>query len=152
MKRLSVTSPAIAAALLSTAMGVAPLSAWAENPAEMTSSSAASFLVFFDWGKPELGGDTKATLDKVIAAYRQEPDVHVRLEGHTDRSGSAAVNLRSARRRAAEVRSYLIANGIPATNVTIVSHGESQPLIATEDGVREVQNRRVEIFLTASGH
>ena len=151
MKRLSVTSAVIAAALLSAAIGGAPVRAQAGNSTEMASSSGASFLVFFDWGKPELGGDAKATLDKVIAAYRKKPDVRMRLEGHTDRSGSAAANLRSARRRAAEVRSYLIANGVPGNVISIVSQGESQPLITTEDGVREVQNRRVEIFLTASG-
>jgi outer membrane protein OmpA-like peptidoglycan-associated protein len=71
----------------------------------------------------------------------------MRIEGHTDRSGTATVNKRSALRRAEQVRDYLVAKGVTARAVSIVAHGEARPLIPTEDGVREVQNRRVEVIL-----
>ena len=67
------------------------------------------------------------------------------IDGHSDRSGASAANLASSRRRAEFVRDYLAARGIPGGAMTIRAYGESWPIIATEDGVREVQNRRVEI-------
>ena len=143
MKRFPLSSLAIAAAVASGIAGAGLLRA----EAKAQPSQGGPFLVFFDWGKPELGGDTKATLDKVAEVYAAAPGSRLRIEGHTDRSGSAAVNLTSARRRAAEVRDYLVSKGVPRGAVSIVSHGERRPLIPTEDGVREVQNRRVEIFL-----
>lgn len=139
MTRFSWSSSALAASLLAVAGGFAEVKA---QP-----SPSGSFLVFFDWAKPELTGDTKAVLDKVAEAHAAAPGPRLHLEGHSDRSGSAAVNLRSARRRAAEVRDYLVAKGVPAEVISIVSHGESRPLIPTADGVREVQNRRVEIIV-----
>ena len=102
-------------------------------------------LVFFDWGKPELRGDDAATLDQVAVAWRAEPAARLRLVGHTDRSGSALFNRSAGLRRADRIRTELEKRGIPKSAMSIVSMGEEQPLVPTEDGVREVQNRRVEI-------
>ena len=122
--------------------------------ASVTAAIAAQGLVpgrtfvFFDWGKPELSGEAKAILDEVAGAY--QPGATLRIAGHTDRSGSAAVNRRSARQRAASVRDYLAARGVPAGAMAVESHGEESPIVATEDGVREAQNRRVEIITGAA--
>lgn len=114
----------------------------AHQPGAMPSGP---FMVFFDWGKPEIRGDDAATLDQAAAAWRANPAARVRLSGHTDRSGSAAVNLRAGYRRAEMVGFELAKRGIPRNAMHIASFGEQQPLVPTEDGVREVQNRRVEI-------
>ena len=103
------------------------------------------FRVFFDWGKPELTRDAEATLAEVLAAYRQSQPARVSVAGHTDRSGSAAVNLAASRRRAEAVRARLIALGVPASAIVVSAFGETRPIVPTEDGVREAQNRRVEI-------
>jgi len=105
---------------------------------------AGPTLVFFDWGKSELSGDTKASLDKVAELYRQAPRP-MTIDGHSDRSGASASNLASSRRRAGIARDYLAGRGVPASAMTVRAYGESWPIIATADGVREVQNRRVEI-------
>ena len=105
---------------------------------------AGPALVFFDWGKSELSGDAKASLDKVAERYRQAPRP-MTIDGHSDRSGADASNLGSSRRRAEIARDYLAAAGVPAGAMTVRAYGESWPIIATADGVREVQNRRVEI-------
>lgn len=89
-------------------------------------------IVFFDWGKPELGGEAKAALDKIADAYRQAPGGRVRVTGHTDRSGSIATNRRAGLRRAREVGAYLAARGVPVAAMTISSHGEERPLVPTE--------------------
>ena len=50
-------------------------------------------------------------------------------------------------RRANAVKNELVKAGVPAANIVVVSRGESMPLVQTADGVREPQNRRVEIVL-----
>ena len=65
--------------------------------------------------------------------------------GHADRSGSAQYNIGLSERRNASTRAYLTARGIPDGNITSQGFGESQPRVPTADGVRELQNRRVEI-------
>jgi outer membrane protein OmpA-like peptidoglycan-associated protein len=105
----------------------------------------ATFMVFFDWGKGEVRGDDTATLDKVAETYRANPSARLKLAGHSDRSGSAAANRRTALERAETIRTELEKRGIPGNAISVASFGEVQPLVPTEDGVREVQNRRVTI-------
>jgi len=100
--------------------------------------------VFFNWGDGELSGDAKAELEKVASEYSAAP-TPLLLDGHSDRSGPAGANVRGSRARAHSVAAYLQSKGIPAAAMTIRAYGESRPIIATEDGVREVQNRRVEV-------
>ena len=101
-------------------------------------------MVFFDWGKAEITRDSEATLDKIAEGYRASSSP-LTITGHSDRSGSAGANRRSSRERAEIVAAYLAGKGIPRTAMTIEGRGEDSPIIATEDDVREVQNRRVEI-------
>ena len=67
------------------------------------------------------------------------------LAGHTDRSGSVAYNIGLAERRNASVTEYLASRGIPEMRIASEAFGESQPRVPTADGVRELQNRRVEV-------
>ena len=113
--------------------------------AQTRAATGGPFMVFFDWGKPELRRDDGETLDKVAEAYRAGPGVRLSLTGHADRSGSAAANRAAGLRRAETVRAELEKRGIPRNAMTLASFGEDRPLVPTEDGVREVQNRRVEI-------
>jgi OmpA-OmpF porin, OOP family len=128
-----------------TALIAAAFAALGGHAAGAQSGERESFLVFFDWGKPELTRDGEAVLQEAVAAYRQSRPGRVHVAGHTDRSGPAAVNLAASRRRAEAVRDRLIALGIPAAAITVTAFGESRPIVPTEDGVREAQNRRVEI-------
>jgi outer membrane protein OmpA-like peptidoglycan-associated protein len=129
---------AIAGALMIAGCGMASAQQAADAP-------PGQFLVFFDWGKPDLRGDDAATLDQITAAYRAHPGARLQLSGHTDRSGSAATNRLAGLRRADAVRAELEKRGVPRNAMTVASFGEERPLVPTEDGVREVQNRRVEI-------
>lgn len=105
----------------------------------------APVMVFFDWGKLDIRGDDQAVLDQVASAYQSRPAAHLRLAGHADRSGSAAANRAAGLKRALTVRAELQKRGIPRNAISVASFGEDQPLVPTEDGVREVQNRRVVI-------
>ena len=103
------------------------------------------YRIFFDWGKPDITRDGEAILGEVISAYQQSHPANVYVTAHTDRSGSASYNLAASKRRAKAVMDYLVAQGIPAKAILLSAYGESQPIVPTEDGVREVQNRRAEI-------
>lgn len=105
--------------------------------------------IFFDWGKGELSTDSTATLDTLVERYRQAPGP-ILIDGHSDRSGPVGPNLASSRKRAEIARDYFVAHGIPASAMRVRAYGEADPIIATEDGVREVQNRRVEIRFVAA--
>jgi len=107
-------------------------------------SASAPTYVFFDWGKGELSTDATAILDGVAAHYLATPELLL-IDGHSDRSGSAGANLIASRKRANIARDYLAAHGIPVSAMRVRAYGESWPIVATADGVREVQNRRVEI-------
>lgn len=67
------------------------------------------------------------------------------LAGHADRSGNARYNVGLSERRNDSVRSYLSARGIGEGSVSAEAFGEGRPAVATADGVRNDQNRRVEI-------
>ena len=71
------------------------------------------------------------------------------LAGHTDRSGSTAYNQKLSQRRSDAAKAYMIGKGVPDGTIATEAYGETRPLVQTEDGVREPQNRRVEINLGA---
>ena len=103
------------------------------------------FIVFFDWDRDEITPAAAQILDNAAAAYAQTGSASVTLAGHADRSGSDAYNVGLSQRRANNVRSYLAGRGVPDGSITTEAFGESRPLVDTADGVREPQNRRVEI-------
>ena len=117
---------------------------WLLVAGSVSAQTANPTFIFFDWGKGELSTDATATLDGVVAQYQKAPGPML-IDGHSDRSGPAGSNLLSSRKRGETARDYLAAHGIPAGAMRVRAYGESAPIIATEDGVREVQNRRVEI-------
>ena len=103
------------------------------------------FLVFFDWDKADLTTDAATTLDATAAMLRDCGFPQVSLDGYADRSGSDGYNQSLSIRRADAVRAYLAAHGVPQGAIAAQGFGESNPRVATADGVRELQNRRVEI-------
>jgi outer membrane protein OmpA-like peptidoglycan-associated protein/opacity protein-like surface antigen len=103
------------------------------------------FIVFFDWDRSDITPQAAAILDNAAAAYQSTGQAQVVLAGHADRSGSADYNVGLSQRRADAVRSYLSGRGVPAGAIATEAFGESRPLVETADGVREPQNRRVEI-------
>jgi outer membrane protein OmpA-like peptidoglycan-associated protein len=68
------------------------------------------------------------------------------VNGYTDSSGSPAYNLKLSQRRADSVAKELVSDGVQRSEIDIHGYGETHPLVPTADGVREPQNRRVEII------
>jgi outer membrane protein OmpA-like peptidoglycan-associated protein len=126
-----------------TAVGMSAVGANAHG--QSAPSTPAPFMIFFDWNKGEIRRDDAAVLDRVAETWQARPGASLRLSGHTDRSGNAAANRLAGMRRAETVRQELERRGVPRNAIKLISFGEERPLVPTEDGVREVQNRRVEI-------
>lgn len=103
------------------------------------------YIVFFDWNKSDITPEAASILDNAISNYADCSNTKVVIAGYTDRSGSASYNVGLSQRRADTVRSYMAGKGIPDGAMTAQGFGESNPRVPTADGVRELQNRRVEI-------
>ncbi len=108
---------------------------------------ADSFLVFFDWNRDNLTPEAFEIVQTVAATAKAAPFEKVVAVGHTDTSGSTAYNMGLSQRRANSVKQALTGMGIAANKVQTVGRGEEDPLVPTGDGVREPQNRRVEISI-----
>jgi iron complex outermembrane receptor protein len=104
-----------------------------------------SYLVFFDFNKSDLTPQAVTIVDQ--AAHNAGPAkvTQLTVTGHTDTVGSDAYNMRLSRRRAESVAAQLEKDGIPSSEISIVAKGKRDLLVPTADGVKEPQNRRVQI-------
>ena len=103
------------------------------------------YIVFFDWDKSDITPEAASILDSAVTAYGSCANVPIMLAGYADRSGSAQYNQGLSERRNASVQAYLTSRGVPSGAITSQGFGENNPRVPTADGVRELQNRRVEI-------
>ena len=104
-----------------------------------------SFIIFFDFDSATITPQAGRILDDVAAAYREGRKTIVALDGHADRSGSNAYNQRLSERRAGAAKAALVTRGVPVDAIATAAFGETRPRVATADGVRQQENRRVEI-------
>ena len=105
----------------------------------------ARWSVFFDWDKSNLSPQAMATISQAAAAYKATDSARLTGVGNTDTSGSADYNMALSIRRADPVKSALIKNGVPAAAIGTAGRGQTNLLVPTAEGVREPQNRRVEL-------
>jgi len=119
--------------------------ALAPKPKPVVMMAPKDYLVFFDWNKADVTSEAATILKTVVANAKKMGDTKVVATGYTDLSGSPAYNMGLSERRAEAVKADLVSQGIPANNITTIGRGEADPLVPTADGVREPQNRRVQI-------
>jgi len=110
-------------------------------------TQAPSYMVFFDWDRSNLSDQALATIGQAANAYKTKGNARITATGHTDTSGPEAYNMALSLRRANTVKDALVRNGVPATAIAVIGRGEQGLLVQTADGVREPQNRRVEIVI-----
>ncbi len=106
---------------------------------------ARSYQVFFDFNKSDLTPEAVKVVDEAAAHAAPAKVTRIDVTGHTDTVGSDAYNMRLSRRRAESVAAELEARGIPSSEIAIFAKGKKDLLVPTKDGVREPQNRRVQI-------
>ena len=103
------------------------------------------YLVFFAWNQADISPVTMQVLRQVAADFKAGKISRVVIAGHADRSGSPAYNMRLSERRARVAAAELVSLGVPSEIMKIEWYGETRPRVPTADGVREAQNRRVEV-------
>jgi outer membrane protein OmpA-like peptidoglycan-associated protein len=110
-------------------------------------AAAKTYLVFFDWDKSELTPRATAIIAQAAANSKTQSNTTLDVSGYTDTSGAAVYNQGLSERRARAVAAQLVADGVQAAAIEIHAYGETHLLVPTAPGVREPQNRRVEIVL-----
>ena len=126
--------------------GVAPPPAPAPVAAPAP-APARSYLVFFDWDKATLTDRARQIVKEAAANSTKVQYTRIEVNGYTDTSGTPKYNQGLSVRRAQAVAAELVKDGVPRNAISIQGFGETHLLVPTGDGVREPQNRRVEIII-----
>jgi len=127
---------------------VPPPPAPAPAPAAVPAAAPArTYLVFFDWDKSDLTARARQIISEAASASTRVQTTRIEVNGYTDLSGTAKYNMGLSIRRANAVAAELVRDGVSRSEISIQGFGESHPLVPTAQGVREPQNRRVEIIL-----
>jgi hypothetical protein len=103
------------------------------------------YLVFFDWNSAVVSPSGREVIGLAANAYRTGSPVTLQVTGFTDTSGSADYNQQLSVRRANAVATVLVQDGVPQNALAVTGRGQNDLRVPTPDGVREPQNRRVEI-------
>lgn len=99
----------------------------------------------FDTDSNVIRGESKPTLDKIVAVLKAKPDWKLKIEGHTDSTGGDAHNQQLSQSRAESVKSYLVAGGVDGARLSTAGLGSSKPVAGNESESGRAQNRRVEL-------
>jgi outer membrane protein OmpA-like peptidoglycan-associated protein len=116
-------------------------------PAPPPPPPVRNFLVFFDFDKSSLTPRAMDIVKEAARIAKTGQNARVTCTGHTDTAGPANYNMALSLRRANTVKDALVREGVSPTAISVVGKGEQALLVSTKDGVREPQNRRVEIVI-----
>ena len=105
----------------------------------------------FDVGRADIKPELRSVLDQFATGLKAQPATLVRIVGHTDSTGSDAVNNPLSRERAESVKGYLEDRGVNAQRIEAVGRGEREPVADNATAEGRAKNRRVEIFLREPG-
>ncbi len=106
-----------------------------------------TYLVFFDWDRADLTDRARQIVAEAAQASTRVQTTRIEVQGNADRSGTPVYNQKLSLRRAQTVAAELVRHGIQRSEIVIQAFGDTRPLVPTAPGVREPQNRRVEIIL-----
>lgn len=141
-------APKVAAQQAAAPLPPAPAPAPAPAPKPVQAAPIPkNFMIFFDFDKSDLTPAAQSILTQAADAFKKQGSVHVALTGYTDTVGSVEYNLKLSVRRAEAAKKFLVNLGVPANEIGTVGKGKTDLLVPTKDGVREAQNRRVQIVL-----
>ncbi|MBX3683363.1 MAG: OmpA family protein [Thauera sp.] len=103
--------------------------------------------VSFDVGRHAIKPNMRPVLDRLASTLNQHPVTTVTIIGHTDSTGSDAVNDPLSINRAAATRDYLVQRGVSAQRIAVDGRGSRQPVADNSTASGRAMNRRVEIFI-----
>ena len=104
--------------------------------------------VQFATGTANINGGARESLSKFSGIVASYPGLRFKVEGHTDNTGSAAMNTELSLKRAMTVRDYLIERGVPASSIDVAGLGLSTPIGDNSTTAGRERNRRVEIVVS----
>jgi OmpA-OmpF porin, OOP family len=139
------SAPAAPAAPAEPAAPAAPAPAARPAPASVRQAVVIQADALFDFDKSVLRPDGRKSIDDALAKLRGVDLELVIATGHTDSRGTDAYNQALSERRAATVKEYLVSKGIPASKITTIGKGESQPVATNKTDEGRQKNRRVDI-------
>ena len=116
-------------------------------PPMETPKAPKEFIVFFGHNKSNLTPEAMDVVKQAAAAAKEYGSSTITVVGHADKSGSPKYNQALSMRRASAVKGALVSQGVADGSISTSAKGESEPMVQTDDGVREPQNRRVHINL-----
>ncbi|MBL0141276.1 MAG: OmpA family protein [Betaproteobacteria bacterium] len=114
-------------------------------PASVKQTIVIQADALFDFDKSVVRPDGKKSIDEALAKLAGVDVEMVIATGHTDNVGTDAYNQKLSERRAAAVKGYLVSKGIPASKITTLGKGESQPVATNKTKEGRQKNRRVDI-------
>jgi OmpA-OmpF porin, OOP family len=114
-------------------------------PASVKQTVVIQADALFDFDKSVVRPDGKKSIDEALAKLAGVDVEMVIATGHTDNVGTDAYNQKLSERRAAAVKGYLVSKGIPASKITTIGKGESQPVATNKTKEGRQKNRRVDI-------
>ena len=88
-----------------------------------------------------------SSLRSDIEVLKANPDVRIRVDGHTDSDGSATYNKSLSERRATSVRDFLVSEGLDADRFEVKGFGEASPIVPNDSSANKRRNRRVELTI-----
>ena len=103
--------------------------------------------IAFDSGQAVIRPNFRTSLDNFAQSLQQNPSSTITIIGHTDSTGSPAVNEPLSLQRADATRDYLVARGVAANRFQIDGRGAREPVASNDTEAGRARNRRVEIFL-----
>lgn len=103
--------------------------------------------ISFDTGRADIKPNFRPILDKFATGLTGNPAATVQIIGHTDSTGTDAINNPLSVNRAASTRDYLVTRGVPANRIAIDGRGSREPIAANDTAANRAKNRRVEIFV-----
>ena len=107
--------------------------------------------ISFDTGRADIQPHLRPILDQFAQGLSQQTAMEVRIVGHTDSTGSPAINNPLSVNRAQSARDYLVSRGVHSSRIQIDGRGSSEPVADNSSAEGRARNRRIEIFLAERG-
>ncbi|MHB8054612.1 MAG: OmpA family protein, partial [Candidatus Aminicenantales bacterium] len=104
-----------------------------------------ALYINFDTGKYDLKPEMQGTIDQIVALLKDNADLNISIEGHTDNVGQPTANKTLSEQRAKSVMNAVVEGGVDAARISAVGWGQERPLADNRSEEGRAKNRRVEI-------
>ena len=107
--------------------------------------------VLFASGKADIAPGAQRHIDKLAEFLNKNPNRNLLIEGHTDNTGGADLNIKLSQQRAEAVRDLLVSRGVSPQRITTRGYGPKYPLVSNDSAAGRQQNRRIDVLVLNEG-